>query len=69
MAKAIIIGATSGIGKELSEVLLREGYTVGLAGRRMHLLDELKEKYSNRVFLRPIDISRAAQAMAALGGA
>jgi short-subunit dehydrogenase len=66
--KAIIIGATSGIGKDLSEVLLREGYTVGLAGRRIHLLNELKEIYSNRVFLKFIDVSQAAQAMDALDG-
>lgn len=64
--KAIIIGATSGIGKDLSEVLLREGYTVGLAGRRIHLLDELKGKYPDRVLLKLVDISQAAQAMAAL---
>jgi short-subunit dehydrogenase len=64
--KAIIIGATSGIGKDLSEVLLREGYTVGRAGRRIHLLNELKEKYSNRVFLKLIDVSQTAQAMDAL---
>jgi len=65
-AKAIIIGATSGIGKELSEVLLREGYTVGLAGRRMHLLDQLKERNSDRVFLKLIDVSQTAPAMDAL---
>ncbi len=64
--KAIIIGATSGIGKALSEVLLQEGYAVGLAGRRIHLLNELKEKYPNRVFLKLIDVSQAAQAMDAL---
>lgn len=65
-SKAIIIGATSGIGKNLAEVFLREGYTVGLAGRRMHLLDELKEKYPDRVFLKLIDVSQDAEAMDAL---
>lgn len=33
MKKAIIIGATSGIGKSLAEILLREGYVVGVTGR------------------------------------
>jgi short-subunit dehydrogenase len=66
--KAIIIGATSGIGRELSEVLLREGYTVGLAGRRMPLLGDLKEKYPSRVFLRPIDVTQPVPAMDALDG-
>ncbi|HWR59060.1 MAG TPA: SDR family NAD(P)-dependent oxidoreductase [Thermodesulfovibrionales bacterium] len=64
--KAIIVGATSGIGKELAEVLLREGYVVGLAGRRISLLEELKAKYSGRVFLKLIDVSQAADAMDAL---
>ena len=57
--KAIIIGATSGIGKDLAEVFLQEGYTVGLAGRRLHLLDELKAKFPDRVFLKRIDVSQA----------
>lgn len=61
--KAIIIGATSGIGKDLAKIFLREGYTVGLAGRRMHLLDELKDKFPDRVFLKRIDVSRASEAV------
>ncbi|MFH1097038.1 MAG: oxidoreductase, partial [Candidatus Desantisbacteria bacterium] len=32
--KAIIIGATSGIGKELAKVVSQNNYMVGLAGRR-----------------------------------
>ncbi len=63
MAKAIIIGATSGIGKDLADVFLREGYTVGLAGRRIQLLHELKEKYPDRIFLKRIDVSDPEQAI------
>ncbi len=61
--KAIIIGATSGIGKGLAEVLLLEGYTVGLAGRRIDLLHNLKEKYKDRIFLKQIDVTKIEQAM------
>lgn len=64
--KAIIIGATSGIGKALASVLLREKYTVGLAGRRVHLLDELKGKFSDRVFLKQIDVAEASEALDSL---
>ncbi len=64
--KAIVIGATSGIGKELSSVLLNEGYIVGLAGRRIHLLAELKEKHADRVFIKHIDVAQTADAMARL---
>jgi short-subunit dehydrogenase len=64
--KAIIVGATSGIGKALASVLLREGYRVGLAGRRLHLLEELKKEFSDRVFLQRIDVSQASEAADAL---
>jgi short-subunit dehydrogenase len=42
MNRAIVIGASSGIGKELAVVLSRNGYAVGLTGRRTDLLEELK---------------------------
>jgi short-subunit dehydrogenase len=42
MQKAIIIGATSGIGKGLATLLAENGYVVGITGRRSELLDELK---------------------------
>ena len=67
-AKAIIIGATSGIGRQLAEVFLREGYSVGLAGRRIELLHELKGKYPDRVSLKRIDVSQPEQAMDLLSG-
>lgn len=41
MKKAIIIGATSGIGKELAKILTANGYTTGITGRRTALLHEL----------------------------
>lgn len=34
MKRAIIIGATSGIGKEVAQRLLSEGWQIGIAGRR-----------------------------------
>lgn len=42
MKKAIVIGATSGIGKELAKQLVKKEYKVGITGRRTNLLDELK---------------------------
>lgn len=38
MKKAIIIGATSGIGNELAKLLAADGYQVGVTGRRQELL-------------------------------
>jgi short-subunit dehydrogenase len=57
MKRAIVIGASSGIGKELAIILSRNGYIVGLVGRRLHLLEELKSKLSNPAFIMQIDIS------------
>jgi short-subunit dehydrogenase len=35
MKKAIVVGATSGIDREVAKVLAQNGYIVGMAGRRM----------------------------------
>lgn len=45
MKKAIIIGATSGIGNELAKVLVQNGYMVGITGRRKTELQELKKSH------------------------
>lgn len=39
----IIIGATSGIGKELAKIYISQGHTVGITGRRENLLNEIKD--------------------------
>lgn len=61
--KTIIIGATSGIGKELAKVLSQNNYIVGLAGRRTHLLDELKEGLPNNSSIKYIDVAKSDEAM------
>ncbi len=43
MKRAIIIGATSGIGKELAKILSDQNYLVGITGRREKHLEEIKE--------------------------
>ena len=56
MKRAIIIGATSGIGKALAEILLRENYVVGLTGRREELLQSIREGNQERVFVKRMDV-------------
>ena len=34
MKRAIIIGATSGIGEEVAKLLIQQGWHIGIAGRR-----------------------------------
>ncbi len=48
MKKAIIVGASSGIGKGLSKLLVKNNYIVGITGRRTNLLTEIKTKIPER---------------------
>ena len=57
MKKAIVIGASSGIGRALSRVLADNGYAVGITGRRRHLLEELKEALPGQVYIRDFDVA------------
>jgi short-subunit dehydrogenase len=66
MKKVIIIGATSGIGKELAGIFSHNGYTVGIAGRRIHLLKELKGELPGEVYTQYIDITQTDTAMISL---
>ena len=54
--KAIVVGASSGMGKELVKILVKKGYNVGITGRREHLLKELKKAYPGRIFYKAFDI-------------
>ena len=56
MKTAIIVGATSGIGMEVAKILLAEGWTLGLAGRRVALLEDLRAQYPDRVVTESIDV-------------
>ena len=64
--KAIIIGATSGIGRELSRIFSQNGYTVGIVGRRSELFPELQEEISTGVHFKRIDVARTSEAMTLL---
>ena len=58
MKTAIVFGATSGIGKEISELLLKDGYKVAITGRRLKKLEALKKQYSNQVYVAQNDIQK-----------
>jgi short-subunit dehydrogenase len=66
MKKAIIIGASSGIGRELAVVLSKDGYTLGLAARRVQLLEELKSALAGPAYCRYMDVSDPAASMDSL---
>lgn len=64
--KAIIVGASSGIGRELARVLDRAGYTLGLVARRLELLQSLQAELSTQAIVCPLDISDTETARPAL---
>jgi short-subunit dehydrogenase len=55
MKKAIVVGATSGIGKALSKLLVANGYLVGITGRRTELLEEIKAENPDKIFINTFD--------------
>ena len=58
MDKAIIIGATSGIGRGLAEMMVEKDYLVGITGRRTQLLEELKAGKPDSYRINTFDISQ-----------
>ena len=62
----IIVGASSGIGRELARVLAKHGYNVGLAARRFELLQEIARDIHTRTFVKVIDVSQPVAAMQSL---
>ena len=61
--KAIVIGASSGIGKALAEVLANNGYEVGLTGRRADLLQGLQQKLPTKTFVKQMDLRTPEKSM------
>ena len=57
MRKAIVIGATSGIGKELAKLLAENNYIVGITGRRTEFLKKLKSEKPNSYFIKDFDVT------------
>ncbi len=55
MKKAIIIGASSGIGKELVLILAENDYKTGITGRRKNKLNELKASNPDKFLVKSFD--------------
>ena len=51
--RAIVIGASSGIGREVAKLLMEQGWTVGVAARRVDKLEEL-----HAAAVEPIDVTQ-----------
>ncbi|MBO1363363.1 SDR family NAD(P)-dependent oxidoreductase [Prevotella sp. A2931] len=59
MNQAIIMGASSGIGREVARVLIEKGWTVTLAARRQEPLEALRAVAPGRVSVARIDVTDA----------
>lgn len=58
MKRAIIIGATSGLGREVALTLVKQGVIVGIAGRRVERLKELQQEFGQeRVHIAEMDVT------------
>ncbi len=57
MKRAVIIGASSGMGYEVSRLFLAQGYTLGVAARREDRLLALKQEAPDRVEVATIDVT------------
>ena len=57
--KVIVIGATSGIGRELVRVLHLNNYIVGATGRRINMLAELKNELQSQLHIKELDVTKS----------
>ena len=58
MKKAIIIGATSGIGQEVAKGLLLQGWKVGVAGRRQSALEAFRTIAPDNIETEVLDVTK-----------
>ena len=57
MNKVIIIGATSGIGRELAKMYAAKNWLVGATGRRRELLNSLQQDFPDNILTECFDVT------------
>lgn len=55
--KIIIIGATSGIGYEIAQLYCKQGWRLGIAGRRTELLAQIRSEAPEQIETEQIDVT------------
>lgn len=58
MKRAIIIGATSGIGQKVADLFLQQGWRIGIAGRREEALKQMQKTAPAQIEIEKIDITK-----------
>lgn len=56
---AIVTAGTRGIGRGIVDLLLNQGAKVGVCARNEERLKELKDKHSDRIFIKPADLENS----------
>jgi short-subunit dehydrogenase len=56
MKKAIVVGASSGIGRGIAKLLVANDYKVGITGRRTFLLEEIKNEHPEQYIIANFDV-------------
>lgn len=57
MKRIVIIGATSGIGQEVAKYFVRQGWKVGVAGRRLSALEEFRSFNPSQIEIQQLDVT------------
>ena len=69
MKRAIVIGASSGIGREVATLLLEQGWTLGVAARRVELLSSIGDVQVEQIDVTADDaVTRLRGLIERLGG-
>lgn len=61
--RAIVIGASAGMGKEVAKLLAADGYIVGLAARRLPCLQMVQREIPSFTYIKEIDASHPEEAV------
>ena len=67
MKKAIIIGASSGIGRDLAIEMSRRGYELGICARRLEMLQEVAVVCTTKTHVKVMDMEKHEEARTKLG--
>ncbi|MBX7242399.1 MAG: SDR family NAD(P)-dependent oxidoreductase [Bacteroidia bacterium] len=65
--KAIIIGASAGIGRALAIELGKNGYDVGITARRKELLESLQKEIPTQSWIQVMDVANTEESRTQLG--
>jgi short-subunit dehydrogenase len=65
--RALVIGASVGMGREVAKLLAADGYIVGMAARRISLLEKVQQEIPTQTYIAQIDVSKHDEAVEKLG--